>query len=122
MFCFYGPHVIKILLFFSNTRSGSSLFRNNSTNSYLSNKSGHSFRSTKSGQSNVTTMTTLSSGSGSSSSNSSGHKRKRGVFRKINKFIDVVLFVYTHPICFVFLSWYFKMHQASKYSFCTLFG
>ena len=57
---------------FSNTRSGSSLFRQHS---YQSNKSGTSFRSTKSGQSNVTTLTTLSSVSGSASG---GHKRKRG--------------------------------------------
>ena len=60
----------------SNTRSGSSLFRNGSTKSFQSGKSGLSFRSTKSGQSTMTTLTTLSSVSGSSSS--SGHKRKRG--------------------------------------------
>ena len=59
----------------SNTRSGGSLFRNNSTNSFQSGKSGFSFRSNKSGRSNVTTLTTLSSVSGSSTSSK---RRKRG--------------------------------------------
>ena len=59
----------------ANTRSGHSLFRNNSTNSFQSGKSGFSFRSNKSGRSNVTTLTTLSSVSGSSSSSK---RRKRG--------------------------------------------
>ena len=60
----------------SSSRSGGSLFRNNSTHSFQSGKSGFSFRSNKSGRSNVTTLTTLSSVSGSSSTASK--RRKRG--------------------------------------------
>ena len=59
----------------SSSRSGSSLFRNNSTHSFQSGKSGFSFRSNKSGRSNVTTLTTLSSVSGSSTASK---RRKRG--------------------------------------------